>query len=122
MPGHLYVVNRMDKELVKGEVYKFSYHGEHFIHGVLFTKKVVGVEGDVVSVKGREIFINGVSVAVAKEYSLAGKPLAVNSFQGVIPPYKFFYIGEHPDSFDSRYQMAGFGDTRDVAGRAYMLF
>ena len=71
-----------------------------------FGKRVYGVGGDVVSVQGRTFFVNGHAVAVAKEVSRFGEPLALGP-TGIIPKACYFAATQHKDSFDSRYAAIG---------------
>jgi conjugal transfer pilin signal peptidase TrbI len=72
----------------------------------LFGKRVIGVAGDRVTTSGREFFVNGHSVGVAKVVSRMGEPLAMGPI-GVIPEGCTFVATENRDSFDSRYAAIG---------------
>lgn len=120
--GNLFIENRMDVSPRRGEIFSFKYYGEIYPHGSKFTKRIVGLPGDVVTVRGRTFYINDVPVGEAKEFGLLGQPLKMNEFRGVIPRGKFWFATEHVDSFDSRYADAGLGDEQDIIGRAYTLF
>lgn len=125
LPGKLYVTNKLDRDLTereRGEIYSFKYYGEYLPHNLVVTKRIVGVPGDVVTEQAGLFLINGQPVAQAKELSLTGQTLEVNPFRGVIPKGKFFFTGDHKDSFDSRYKLAGLGDVQDIVGRSYKLF
>lgn len=84
-------------------------------------KQVAGVPGDHLSISGGEVRINGKPV-------VSGFPLAslyrrnAKDFERdeVIPKGKYFLMGVHPMSNDSRYW--GYLDARDVVGFAYRLF
>lgn len=84
-------------------------------------KEVAGVPGDHVTIRNANVQINGKTV-------VQGFPLArfyhrsVNGFgrDEVIPPGKFFMIGVHPLSNDSRYW--GYLDAGRVSGSAYRIF
>ncbi len=71
-----------------------------------FGKRVLGVAGDRISVRGRLFMINGRPVAWAKRTSRSGEPRALGPV-GVIPPGCYFVATSHPDSFDSRYAAIG---------------
>lgn len=121
--GSFFVANKLEREIKRGDLVTFNYYGEHYPHGTMFTKFVAGVPGDVVtSDNNRNFYVNGQFVGRAKELSRSFEPLEPNSFRGVIPYGKFWYFTEHPDSFDSRYSLAGFGDTQDIVGKTYILF
>ena len=83
--------------------------------------KIVGCAGgSVLKVAGNDYYCNGVFIGHAKDISLAGKPLSHYAFNGTIPRGSLFVIGEHKDSFDSRY--FGLVSVGSVVARAYPLF
>lgn len=90
----------------------------HFGEGEqLFGKHVLGVGGDVVTVAGRAVLINGRQVAVAKTTSKRGVPLEVVAPQTI--PFDCFFVGtDHPDGFDSRYAAIGIICRDRVLGTA----
>lgn len=71
-----------------------------------FGKRVLGVAGDRVTEQGREFFVNGKPVALAKLASRLGEPLALGP-TGIIPRGCYFVGTEHKDGFDSRYAAIG---------------
>ncbi len=83
--------------------------------------KIVGCTGgSVLKVEGKEYYCDGVLLGHAKDVTLAGRPLNHYVFNGSIPAGSLFVIGEHKDSFDSRY--FGLVDVRTVVAKAYPLF
>lgn len=119
----VFLANKLDKEIKRGDLITFKFFGEHYPHGMSFTKYVAGMPGDVVTADEKHNFyINGQFVGQAKDQSTDFEPLEMNSFRGVIPPGKFWFYTTHPDSFDSRYAMAGLGDMQDIVGKTYILF
>ena len=68
--------------------------------------------GQTLTVKGRDFFCDNIFIGVAKEKTLSGKPLTLFVFNGVIPDGKLFVMGNHRDSYDSRYM--GFIDRTSV--------
>jgi len=88
-----------------------------------FIKKIVGAEGDVVSVKGREVFINNKLVGRAKTNATAdNRELYPIKELGVIPKGKYYFKAPHQDSYDSRYSEIGLVDKSEVRGKAYGFF
>lgn len=88
---------------------------------VLAMKRVGCAEGDVLETKmnstgeqgiGQEFFCNGSYLGRAKTHTLKGVPLHGFAFNGVVPLGKFFAIGDHKDSYDSRY--IGFVDITQI--------
>lgn len=85
---------------------------------VVFIKQVVGVEGDVVTHQGREVFVNGQSMGFAKPFSKGGRKLEVNPFVGQIPKGYYYVYTPHKDSYDSRYADIGLVSIKEVRGKA----
>lgn len=110
----------------RGDLIVFSFAGEaarQDYPGLLhqpFFKQVAGVPGDVVSVRGREVFVNGVSVGVAKTHAIDRRPLEAIT-PTVIPAGFFYVMGTGSDSFDSRYRGSGLVDARQVIAKVRPL-
>jgi conjugal transfer pilin signal peptidase TrbI len=90
-------------------------------HGSIFVKRLTGWPGAVVTVQGRDFFVDGRAMGMAKERARSGEHLVLGPV-GVIPDDRYFVAGEHPDSLDSRYQLTGWVKRDQVIGRAYRLF
>lgn len=76
------------------------------LKGQPFFKRIVGVPGDHVTVQGREVFVNGTSVGVAKQF--APKRMQLEPIEEVVIPPGYYYVaGTDKDSFDSRYRQSG---------------
>ncbi len=67
------------------------------------TKKVVCAGGDHLDVEGDNFICNGRLLGIGKHYTLKGQPVKLFAFNGVIPDGSLFVMGDHADSFDSRY-------------------
>lgn len=72
-------------------------------------KKVVGIPGDRVSYKGRNVFLNEEIFLLEEGHD----PL----MDGVIEGY--FVVGTHPRSFDSRYK--AFGLVQEIQGKVVRI-
>lgn len=132
LPATFFILNK-DELPVKNDYIAFNYYDKSCQSyrmrlnrkgcKVIFIKKATGVAGDVVTNSGREVFVNGVSMGKAKEYTLKlHRPLAVNSFTGVIPQGYYYVHSDHKDSFDSRYEEIGLIPVSEVRGKAYAYF
>lgn len=66
-------------------------------------KRVGCDEGETLSQKKRDFFCGDEFLGHAKETSQKGEPLTPFLFTGKIPAGEVFLVGDHPDSFDSRY-------------------
>lgn len=115
------------REVRRGDLVVYTFTGpaarEHYpgLGGQPFFKRVAGVEGDVVSVVGREVLVNGVSAGIAKTHAFDRRPLAPIE-PGAIPPGKVYVMGTGPDSFDSRYLDAGLVDVATIVAVVHPLF
>lgn len=90
---------------------------------VTFIKQVVGVEGDIVKVVGREVYVNDEGVGRAKKNALSdNRALEPLVETGVIPKDKYYFKAPNKDSFDSRYSEIGLIDKSEVRGKAYPFF
>jgi conjugal transfer pilin signal peptidase TrbI len=72
----------------------------------LFGKRVLGMPGQHVTREGRQFFVDGVPVALAKPMTRTGEPLALGP-TGTIPKGCYFVGSPHKDGFDSRYAAIG---------------
>ncbi len=88
---------------------------------IILHKQVLGIKGDVVSLKGRDFYINGEFVATAKTHSLTGEPLALGA-TGTLKEGQYYVSTPHKDSFDSRYQKMGWITADELLGVLYPLW
>ena len=85
------------------------------------TKKVGCVSGDSLSVKWKKhYYCNGTYLGYAKDKSIKGNPVENFIHNGIIPEGMLFVIGDHPDSYDSKY--FGFLRKENVKAIAYPIF
>ena len=121
--NHLFlVVKNPNSPPKRGDFVYLRFPGHKFFSSQdLFMKIVKGVPGDWLQTKGREIYINGIRVALAKEKSLVGDTLDPLHFSGKIPEGKLFLMGEHLDSYDSRYEDIGLVDASRILGTGYAI-
>ena len=84
--------------------------------------KIIGCdEGDRLTVDGdKKFYCNGEYLVRAKDLSLKGEPLQHFAFNGTIPKGVMFVMGQHKDSYDSRY--FGFIEKSRILARAYPIF
>lgn len=122
LPGSVFLIDKSDRKALKGELVAFTWKNAPPIpDGITVIKRVAGVTGDTVNVRNRHVFINENYAGYAKESSRTGELLNVITGY-VIPKNYFFAAGDHPDSFDSRYEAPGLISTDAIKGRAYLLW
>ncbi|KUY72678.1 peptidase S26 [Burkholderia cepacia] len=121
LPGTLYVTH-IGEPVKRGDLVAFRWHGgATYPRGVIFIKRVAGVAGDVVTVRGGIFYVNETAIGRAKSVTLAGVPLTPSA-PGVIPEGRYFVATPNPNSLDSRYALTGNIPQPDVIGRAYEIF
>ena len=90
----------------KGRVAAFT-PPQGFDPNLPFIKRIAGAPGDLVEVKGDEVFVDGVRIGKAMTATRGGEPLQIIP-EGVISPNHYFMAGETPSSLDSRYAFVGY--------------
>lgn len=122
LPEKLYFVTKYDRDVHKNDYVAFRWFGGLYPDNARFVKIVAGEPGDIVTRKGREFFVNGISVGAAKSVDSFGKPLVASSFVGKIPPGKYWVKAPHKDSLDSRYEISGLISKGQLIGKVYVIF
>jgi len=88
---------------------------------VPYLKTVRGLPGMTVAIaEDGTVSLDGEPVGRAKTHALDGRPLAAIA-PGVIRPGRYFLLGRHPDSHDSRYAEIGLVPCSRILGRAVAL-
>lgn len=82
-------------------------------------KKIGCAAGEELKNIGNEFYCKNKLIAKAKEYSLGGERLKKFEFSGKIPKGDMFLVGDHVDSYDSRY--FGFIKAKDIIATVYPL-
>lgn len=126
LPHHLVWLRRDGAALQRGDLLVYRFEGEAAsdrpgLRGQPFFKVLRGLPGDVVTVSGQTVWLNGQPVGEAKTHAFDGQPLHPIP-AGVIPAGHFYVQGTGPDSFDSRYQESGLVRAEQVLGTAVVLF
>lgn len=103
-----------------------------FRHRELSTRMGIKKSEDVMKILGcnerelltvdadKKFFCNGEYLVRAKDFSLKGEPLQHFVFNGPVPKGFMFVMGQHKDSFDSRY--FGFVEKTRILAKAYPIF
>ena len=104
----------------RGDVVVFKYPKDESKD---FIKRVVGIPGDHIVIRKKQIFVNGV---LQKEpYIQILDPTTDQSprdnFETTVPPHSYFVMGDNrDDSYDSRFW--GFVKSRKIVGRAILIY
>lgn len=126
LPYHVALVQHSPHAIERGDYIVFYFAGEAQasypgLRGQPFFKQVRGLPGDVVTVNGRAVAVNGEIVGLAKAQAFDKRPLEPISAT-VIPPEHFYVQGTGPDSFDSRYRSSGLVRADQVITTVVPLF
>ncbi|WP_051654325.1 signal peptidase I [Persephonella sp. KM09-Lau-8] len=122
------ILDKTAVEYKKGDYIAFEYHSGgtrlpvKAIEGKTLVKRIACMPGDYLKVdlQSRVAFCNGQPVAKAKKRFLNGSKAPIFAFQGKIPENKYFVVGDHKDSYDSRYW--GFVDYKELQGKVIPVF
>ncbi|MGD0022476.1 MAG: S26 family signal peptidase [Smithellaceae bacterium] len=82
-------------------------------------KRIGCSAGEEIKNIGNEYYCKNKLIARAKDYSLGGERLKKFEFSGKIPEGDMFLVGDHIDSYDSRY--FGFIKAKDIISAVYPL-
>jgi len=121
----IYWLTRNPDKVVRGDYVLF--HHKELATKVGMKKseemlKIIGCnEGDQLTIdEEKKFYCNGEYLVRAKDFSLKGEPLQHFVFNGQIPKGVMFVMGQHKDSYDSRY--FGFVDKSRILAKAYPIF
>lgn len=126
LPYRVALARHTPHTIERGDYVVFSFAGEAQatypgLRGQPFFKQVRGLPGDVVTVVGRAVAINGEVVGFAKAHTFDRQPLEPIGAT-VIPPGHYYVQGTDPDSFDSRYRSSGLVRADQVIATVVPLF
>jgi conjugal transfer pilin signal peptidase TrbI len=101
-----------------GDHVSIEGHQAEYFSGLHYTKQVAGLPGDVIEIKEGNLYVDGGLIGPLLPKTTQGlklTPLAI----GIVPQGSVFVIGDHPRSFDSRYQEFGLVKTAHIKGRCF---
>ena len=95
-----YVLFAFPIEMYRGGAFPKSVQVGESLRAI---KRVGCDEGETVIRQERDFYCGNEFLGRAKQKARTGEPLEPTSFAGIVPPGQVFLVGDHPDSFDSRY-------------------
>jgi conjugal transfer pilin signal peptidase TrbI len=94
---------------------------EHPKSSLLIAKQVIGLPGDLMTIRNQMLCINGVNYGSIRKTTRSGHP--IDSIDGgVIPQGYVFVYAPHPDSYDSRYAEFGLVALSQIKEQLWPLF
>lgn len=108
----------------KGDLVSFRGHKTKYFGDVIFTKRIIGVGGDRLRLQNGALWIEGpksTSINPLLSATDKGEPLTPLKVR-VIPKGFVFVKGDHPRSFDSRYEEFGLVDVKSFIGRTFAVW
>jgi conjugal transfer pilin signal peptidase TrbI len=126
LPYRVVLLQHDTGSLRRGDLIVYSFDGaaqerHPGLRGQPFFKRVRGVPGDVVTVTGHAVAVNGEPVGAAKARALDRR--ALHPIEPVVIPPGYLYVeGSSPDSFDSRYLDSGLVRIERVVGTVIPIF
>lgn len=131
LPFKFFLINKnIDNVKFKnGDYIQFKNDDIKYYGGKQITKQIFASEGDVLeiikyevikdNIQGKIIFNN--VILEVKDFTALGTKLEINNIEK-IENDNFFVIGEHKDSYDSRYKSFGLIKKEDIIGIAKPFF
>ena len=109
------------EEPARGDVIIFRYPNDPSVD---YIKRIVGVPGDVIEVRNKQLYRNGLPVEedyIRHSDPDNSEPLRDNYAPVTVPPGKYFVMGDNRDnSLDSRFW--GFVDREAIKAKAWRIY
>ena len=116
-----YVLVHKSSFIKRGDIVLIQGHAPQYVGEKSFTKRVMGLPGDIIIKHQKELEVKAKNSSVSTLFPLLdktkeGQTLTSLSLQS-IPEGYLFVVGDHPRSFDSRYEEFGLVPIGKVWGK-----
>jgi signal peptidase I len=125
MPFTTYKFWGKDRVPKRGDIIIFTFPGNHAMD---FVKRVIGVPGDTIEIREKNVYIDG--QPYKKPFEKHTDPFILNQGQGIVrdnfgpikvEPGNCFVMGDNRDqSYDSRFW--GFVPIQNIKGKAFIIY
>lgn len=120
-----FLVDKKMSSLERNGIYSFKTKdlSPFYKKGTIFTKIVVGLPGDKITVDDQDrIYVNDIQVGEGLIYAESKLKQSKDKFRGtqILGKNKYWVMGDNKYSFDSRYW--GTVDESDFVGRSHPIF
>lgn len=121
LPGRVFLIVKVQKPQ-RGDMAAFyPPKNPYYPEQMFFTKILMGMPGDVVSHRGREVYLNTLKLGTSLDFDTSRRRKLDMVKDGTIPAGFHFVWTPHPHSYDSRYADIGLISDAQIIGRAYRL-
>ncbi len=126
LEGIHYLIVIKSSSIKRGDIVSLQGHAPQYVGDHSFTKRVIGFPGDQIIQSKTQLSVkaqNGAFVITLPllEETKEGKTLRPLSLS-TVPEGTFFVIGDHPRSFDSRYEEFGLVKKENVWGKSVLTW
>lgn len=102
--------------IVRGDIVSIIGHTPQYVGKHIFAKRVLGLPGDPIVKHKYSIRVGELTLPLLTE-TKEGQPLTPLG-RNVVPEGTLFVVGDHPRSFDSRYEEFGLVKEENIWGKA----
>jgi conjugal transfer pilin signal peptidase TrbI len=120
LQGIRYILVLKGTSFKRGDIVSIKKHKVPYVKVTSFAKRILGLPGDQIIRNGEAIQIGSTIVSLLKT-TKEGRSLTALSFE-VVPKGYVFVAGDHPRSFDSRYEEFGLVPIEKIYGKAMMTW
>lgn len=117
LPGVVFILDGTKEPRCGDTVFYTMPKTDPYYGGRTMIKELRGCPGDVITVRDRNFYVNGIFAGRAKLASMSGSPLKEGKV-GEIPADHFYVWAPHYDSYDSRYSLVGWLPRDHIIGKA----